>query len=78
VVNQRTRRALGCAPTDRIAADRALVPATGPAAGGTVVTITGTNLTGVGAVKFDTTNGTTESEPARKHSIVDARLRARR
>ncbi|MEU6632828.1 IPT/TIG domain-containing protein [Streptomyces parvus] len=33
-------------------------PATGPAAGGTVVTITGTNLDGVADVKFGATAGT--------------------
>ncbi|MEW1657831.1 IPT/TIG domain-containing protein [Streptomyces sp. NPDC093707] len=33
-------------------------PATGPAAGGTVVTITGTNLDGVASVKFGSTAGT--------------------
>lgn len=33
-------------------------PATGPAAGGTVVTITGTNLDGVADVKFGSTAGT--------------------
>jgi hypothetical protein len=33
-------------------------PATGPAAGGTVVTITGTNLDGVSEVKFGSTAGT--------------------
>ncbi|WP_404949149.1 IPT/TIG domain-containing protein [Streptomyces sp. ARC14] len=33
-------------------------PATGPAAGGTVVTITGTNLDGVSDVKFGSTAGT--------------------
>ncbi|MFD7763567.1 IPT/TIG domain-containing protein [Streptomyces microflavus] len=33
-------------------------PATGPAAGGTVVTITGTNLDGVADVKFGNTAGT--------------------
>ncbi|MER5482652.1 IPT/TIG domain-containing protein [Streptomyces sp. NPDC002812] len=35
-----------------------LTPATGPAAGGTVVTITGTNLDGVADVKFGATAGT--------------------
>ncbi|MGA5411570.1 IPT/TIG domain-containing protein [Streptomyces lavendulocolor] len=33
-------------------------PATGPAAGGTVVTITGTNLDGVSDVKFGSASGT--------------------
>ncbi|MER7937932.1 MULTISPECIES: IPT/TIG domain-containing protein [unclassified Streptomyces] len=36
----------------------AVTPATGPVAGGTVVTITGTNLDGVSDVKFGTTAGT--------------------
>lgn len=36
----------------------AISPATGPAAGGTVVTITGTNLDGVADVKFGSTAGT--------------------
>lgn len=36
----------------------AVSPATGPAAGGTVVTITGTNLDGVASVKFGSTAGT--------------------
>lgn len=35
-----------------------IVPSTGPAAGGTVVTITGTNLDGVADVKFGSTAGT--------------------
>ncbi|AWI32698.1 IPT/TIG domain-containing protein [Streptomyces tirandamycinicus] len=35
-----------------------VTPATGPVAGGTVVTITGTNLDGVADVKFGTTAGT--------------------
>ncbi|MEV7512073.1 IPT/TIG domain-containing protein [Streptomyces sp. NPDC091201] len=36
----------------------AVVPATGPAAGGTTVTIRGTNLDGVSAVNFGATAGT--------------------
>ncbi|MET9528111.1 IPT/TIG domain-containing protein [Streptomyces coeruleorubidus] len=36
----------------------AVTPATGPAAGGTVVTITGTNLDGVSDVKFGSASGT--------------------
>ncbi|MER7759462.1 IPT/TIG domain-containing protein [Streptomyces sp. NPDC097619] len=36
----------------------AVSPATGPAAGGTVVTITGSNLDGVDSVKFGATAGT--------------------
>lgn len=36
----------------------AMTPTTGPAAGGTVVTITGTNLLGVSNVTFGGTNGT--------------------
>ncbi|MFI8265277.1 IPT/TIG domain-containing protein [Streptomyces sp. NPDC085665] len=36
----------------------AISPATGPVAGGTVVTITGTNLDGVADVKFGSTAGT--------------------
>ncbi|MEU5978429.1 IPT/TIG domain-containing protein [Streptomyces sp. NPDC047315] len=36
----------------------AVSPVTGPAAGGTVVTITGTNLDGVSAVNFGATPGT--------------------
>ncbi|MCD9904626.1 IPT/TIG domain-containing protein [Streptomyces sp. MT29] len=35
-----------------------IAPATGPAAGGTTVTITGTNLDGVAAVNFGATAGT--------------------
>ncbi|MFG2986251.1 IPT/TIG domain-containing protein [Streptomyces sp. NPDC048258] len=35
-----------------------LTPATGPAAGGTTVTVKGTNLDGVSAVKFGATPGT--------------------
>ncbi|MFI9052531.1 IPT/TIG domain-containing protein [Streptomyces sp. NPDC053427] len=35
-----------------------VTPSTGPAAGGTVVTITGTNLDGVADVKFGSTAGT--------------------
>ncbi|MFE7072557.1 IPT/TIG domain-containing protein [Streptomyces sp. NPDC057620] len=35
-----------------------VIPATGPIAGGTAVTITGTDLGSVTAVKFDTTTGT--------------------
>jgi hypothetical protein len=40
------------------AAIATISPATGPAAGGTVVTITGTNLDGVADVKFGATAGT--------------------
>lgn len=40
------------------AAIATISPATGPAAGGTVVTITGTNLDGVSDVKFGATAGT--------------------
>ncbi|MFJ8301371.1 IPT/TIG domain-containing protein [Streptomyces sp. NPDC094447] len=37
---------------------KTVTPATGPAAGGTVVTITGTNLDGIADVKFGSTTGT--------------------
>jgi hypothetical protein len=60
-----------------------LAPTSGPAAGGTTVTITGTSFTGTTAVKFDTTdatsftvvNGTTITAVAPAHAAGSADVR---